>query len=118
MECEFLGDDIEKIKPVIQNEYGSDSAVFDNVFELLIKAGRSLSHTAMMMVPEACGKKYYMSEDKRAFYEYHASFMEPWDGPAAIVITDGRYIGALLDRNGSKTCPLYSNQRWYDHYGF
>ena len=100
LESELLGDDIEKIKPVIQNEYGSDSAVFDNVFELLVKSGRSLSHSAMMMVPEACGKKYYMSEDKRAFYEYHASFMEPWDGPAAIVITDGRFIGALLDRNG------------------
>ncbi|MEE8596388.1 MAG: glutamate synthase subunit alpha, partial [bacterium] len=91
LESELLGDDVEKIKPVIQNEYGSDSAVFDNVFELLIKAGRSLSHSAMMMVPEACGKKYYMSEDKRAFYEYHAAFMEPWDGPAAIVITDGRF---------------------------
>ncbi|MBT3880245.1 MAG: glutamate synthase subunit alpha, partial [Candidatus Scalindua sp.] len=100
LESELLGDDIEKIKPVIQNEYGSDSAVFDNVFELLVKSGRSLSHSAMMMVPEACGKKYYMSEDKRAFYESHASFMEPWDGPAAIVITDGRFIGALLDRNG------------------
>ena len=100
LESELLGDDIEKIKPVIQNEYGSDSAVFDNVFELLVKSGRSLSHSAMMMVPEACGKKYYMSEDKRAFYEYHAAFMEPWDGPAAIVITDGRFIGALLDRNG------------------
>ncbi|MEK6767049.1 MAG: glutamate synthase large subunit [Planctomycetota bacterium] len=100
LNSELFGDDIEKIKPVIQNEFGSDSAIFDNVFELLINAGRSLSHTAMMMVPEACGKKYYMSEDKRAFYEYHASFMEPWDGPAAIVITDGRYIGAMLDRNG------------------
>ena len=100
LNSDLIGDDIEKIKPVIQNEFGSDSAIFDNVFELLINAGRSLSHTAMMMVPEACGKKYYMSEDKRAFYEYHASFMEPWDGPAAIVITDGRYIGAMLDRNG------------------
>lgn len=100
LESEFFGDDIDKVTPVIQNEFGSDSAVFDNVFELLINAGRSLSHSAMMMVPEACGKKYYMSEDKRAFYEYHASFMEPWDGPAAIVITDGRYIGAMLDRNG------------------
>jgi glutamate synthase (NADPH) large chain len=100
LRSELFGNDIEKIKPVIQNEFGSDSAVFDNVFELLINAGRSLSHSAMMMVPEAYGKKYYMSEDKRAFYEYHASFMEPWDGPAAIVITDGRYIGAMLDRNG------------------
>lgn len=100
LKSEIFGKDIEKIKPVIQDEFGSDSAVFDNVFELLINSGRSLAHSAMMMVPEACGKKYYMSEDKRAFYEYHAAFMEPWDGPAAIVITDGRYIGAMLDRNG------------------
>ncbi|MCF6149033.1 MAG: glutamate synthase large subunit [Candidatus Kuenenia sp.] len=100
LKSDLFGDDIEKIKPVIQNEYGSDSSIFDNVFELLVNAGRSLAHAAMMMVPEACGKKYYMSDDKRSFYEFHASFMEPWDGPAAIVITDGRYIGAMLDRNG------------------
>ncbi len=100
LKSDLFGDDIEKIKPVIQNEFGSDSAIFDNVFELLVNAGRLLSHAAMVMVPEAYGKKYYMSEDKRAFYEYHAAFMEPWDGPAAIVITDGRYIGAMLDRNG------------------
>jgi len=100
LKSDLFGDDIEKIKPVIQDESGSDSAIFDNVFELLLKAGRLISHAAMMMVPEAYGKKYYMSEDKRAFYEYHAAFMEPWDGPAAIVITDGRYIGAMLDRNG------------------
>ncbi|GJQ59731.1 MAG: glutamate synthase [Candidatus Scalindua sp.] len=100
LRSDLFGDDIDKIKPIIHDEFGSDSAIFDNVFELLINSGRSLSHAAMMMVPEACGKKYYMSEDKRGFYEYHASFMEPWDGPAAIVITDGRYIGAMLDRNG------------------
>ncbi|MCX7847584.1 MAG: glutamate synthase large subunit [bacterium] len=95
----LFGEDIEKIKPVIV-EGGSDSAMFDNALELLIMAGRSLPHAAMMMVPEAWGPKYTMSEDKRAFYEYHAAIMEPWDGPAAMVITDGRYIGALLDRNG------------------
>ncbi|MCP5005167.1 MAG: glutamate synthase large subunit, partial [Planctomycetes bacterium] len=100
LRSKLYGDDIDKIKPIIHDEFGSDSAIFDNVFELLINSGRSLSHAAMMMVPEAYGKKYYMSEDKRAYYEYHASFMEPWDGPAAIVITDGRYIGAMLDRNG------------------
>ncbi|MBM4053180.1 MAG: glutamate synthase large subunit [Planctomycetes bacterium] len=100
LKSDLFGEDMEKIKPVIQNEFGSDSSIFDNVFELLVNAGRSLAHAAMMMVPEACGKKYYMSDDKRSFYEYHASFMEPWDGPAAIVITDGRYIGAMLDRNG------------------
>lgn len=96
---ELFGGDIEKIKPVIV-EGGSDSAMFDNALELLVMAGRSLPHAAMMMVPEAWGTKYVMSDDKRAFYEYHAAIMEPWDGPAAMVITDGRYIGALLDRNG------------------
>ncbi|MCX7005616.1 MAG: glutamate synthase large subunit [bacterium] len=95
----LFGGDIEKIKPIIVDG-GSDSAMFDNALELLIMAGRSLPHAAMMMVPEAWGPKYMMSEDKRAFYEYHAAIMEPWDGPAAMVITDGRYIGALLDRNG------------------
>ncbi len=95
----LFGEDIEKLKPIIV-EGGSDSAMFDNALELLIMAGRSLPHAAMMMVPEAWGQKYVMSEDKRAFYEYHAAIMEPWDGPAAMVITDGRYIGALLDRNG------------------
>lgn len=95
----LFGPDIEKIKPVIV-EGGSDSAMFDNALEVLIMAGRSLPHAAMMMVPEAWGPKYVMSEDKRAFYEYHAAIMEPWDGPAALVLTDGRYIGAILDRNG------------------
>jgi len=96
---ELLGDDIEKIKPVLV-ESGSDSGIFDNALELLIMAGRSLPHAIMMMVPEAHGPKIKMSEDKRAFYEYHSALMEPWDGPAALVFTDGRYIGATLDRNG------------------
>ena len=95
----LFGDDIKKITPVI-NENGSDSAIFDNALELLIMSGRSLPHSAMMMVPEAWNIKYLMSEDKRAFYEYHSAIMEPWDGPAALVFTDGRYIGATLDRNG------------------
>ncbi|MFA6470399.1 MAG: glutamate synthase large subunit [Candidatus Latescibacterota bacterium] len=95
----LFGDDIEKIKPVIV-EGGSDSSTFDNALELLVMAGRSLPHAMMMMIPEAWGSKFVMSEDKRAFYEYHASFMEPWDGPAAMVFTDGRYVGATLDRNG------------------
>ncbi len=96
---ELLGDDIEKIKPVLM-ESGSDSGIFDNALELLIMAGRSLPHAIMMMVPEAHGPKIKMSEDKRAFYEYHSALMEPWDGPAALAFTDGRYIGATLDRNG------------------
>ena len=94
-----LGEDLEKVLPVVIPG-GSDSAVFDNVLELLVMAGRSLPHAMMMMVPEACGPRIPMSEDKRAFYEYHASLMEPWDGPAAMVFSDGRRIGATLDRNG------------------
>ncbi|MCE5249466.1 glutamate synthase large subunit [bacterium] len=94
-----FGEDIEKIKPVILPG-GSDSSSFDNVLEMLVMAGRSLPHAVMMMIPEAWGSKYLMGEDKRAFYEYHAAFMEPWDGPAALVFTDGRYLGATLDRNG------------------
>jgi len=96
----LFGDDIEKIKPVL-TVGASDSAVFDNALELLVHAGRSLPHAVMMMVPEAWGRKYHMSEDRRAFYEYHSAIMEPWDGPAALIFTDGvRYIGGTLDRNG------------------
>ena len=99
MASDLFGADIEKIRPVLI-ESGSDSAIFDNGLELLVMAGRSLPHAVMMMVPEAFGPKYQMSEDKRAFYEYHSALMEPWDGPAALVFTDGRYIGGTLDRNG------------------
>ena len=95
----LFGPNTRKITPVIMPG-GSDSAMFDNVLELLVQGGRSLPHAVMMMTPEAWGAKYHMSEDKRAFYEYHAAFMEPWDGPAALVFTDGRYLGATLDRNG------------------
>jgi len=96
---EVFGKEIEKLKPAI-TEGLSDSAAFDNALEFLIANGRSLPHAAMMMVPEAWGEKYIMSADKRAFYEFHAAIMEPWDGPAALVITDGRFIGSILDRNG------------------
>jgi glutamate synthase (NADPH) large chain len=99
MKSSLFGEDMEKIKPIL-NENGSDSAIFDNAFELLFTAGRSLPHAMMMMIPEAYGPKIKMSEDKRAFYEYHSALMEPWDGPAAVAFTDGRYIGATLDRNG------------------
>ncbi len=94
-----FGPDIEKIKPVIQ-EGGSDSAMLDNVLELLVLGGRSLPHAMMMLVPEAWGEMYLMGQDQRAFYEYHAAFMEPWDGPASLAFSDGRYVGAALDRNG------------------
>jgi glutamate synthase domain-containing protein 1 len=95
----LFGDEIEKIFPIINPE-ASDSAIFDNVFELLTMAGRSMEHSMMMMVPEAFGFQYHISQDKRAFYEYHMSIMDPWDGPAALAFSDGIKIGAYLDRNG------------------
>lgn len=99
LQSPLFGEDIEKIKPIIV-EGGSDSAMFDNVLELLVMGGRSLPHAMMMMIPEAYGGRAEISEDKRAFYEFHSSLMEPWDGPAALAFCDGRYIGATLDRNG------------------
>jgi glutamate synthase domain-containing protein 2/glutamate synthase domain-containing protein 1/glutamate synthase domain-containing protein 3 len=99
LKSDFFGDEITKLFPVILPG-GSDSAAFDNVYELLIRGGRSVEHSVMMMVPEAFGSRYHISEDKRSFYEYHAAIMEPWDGPAAILFTDGRRIGGTLDRNG------------------
>jgi glutamate synthase domain-containing protein 2/glutamate synthase domain-containing protein 3 len=99
MRSPLFGDDLEKIKPVLIED-ASDSAILDNALELLVMAGRSLPHAMMMLVPEAYGQQIQMSEDKRAFYEFHSALMEPWDGPAALVFTDGRYIGATLDRNG------------------
>jgi glutamate synthase domain-containing protein 2/glutamate synthase domain-containing protein 1/glutamate synthase domain-containing protein 3 len=99
IKSELFKDDIEKIKPII-DESGSDSAIFDNVLELLVLGGRSLPHAMMMMIPEANGPRIQMSEDKRAFYEFHSAVMEPWDGPAAIAFSDARFIGGNLDRNG------------------
>jgi glutamate synthase (NADPH) large chain len=96
---ELYGDDIEKLFPIIA-PYGSDSASFDNALEFLVMGGRSLPHAMMMMIPEAWAGHDEMDPDRRSFYEYHASLMEPWDGPAAVAFTDGRYIGATLDRNG------------------
>ena len=93
----LFGDDIKKLYPIVQAG-GSDSACFDNVLELLVQSGRSLPHAMAMMIPEAWSE--HTPEEKRDFYEYHASLMEPWDGPAAIAFTDGRVIGATLDRNG------------------
>src|SRR6202522_4130651 len=95
----LFGDDLKKLFPVISPD-GSDSANFDNAVELLLQAGRSLPHVMAMLIPEAWAGNPHMQPDKRAFYEYHASLMEPWDGPAAIAFTDGRVIGATLDRNG------------------
>ncbi|MCS7060598.1 MAG: glutamate synthase large subunit [Anaerolineae bacterium] len=91
--------DMHKLMPVII-EGMSDSANFDQMLELLYMSGRSLPHAILMMIPEAWGEKYYMGHDRRGFYEYHANFMEPWDGPAAILFTDGVQAGGILDRNG------------------
>src|SRR5579862_213568 len=93
------GDQIDKLYPVIVPG-GSDSASLDNAVEFLYQSGRSLPHVMAMLIPEAWAGNPDMDEDKRAFYEYHASLMEPWDGPAAMAFTDGRVIGATLDRNG------------------
>jgi glutamate synthase domain-containing protein 2/glutamate synthase domain-containing protein 1/glutamate synthase domain-containing protein 3 len=102
----LFGYDLPKILPVIRED-GSDSAMFDNVFELLALAGRSLPHAMMMMIPEPWSNHESMSDEKRAFYEYHGTIMEPWDGPAAMVFTDGRGIGATLDRNGLRPSRYY-----------
>ena len=95
----LFGTDIEKLKPIIV-EGGSDSAAIDNVFELLVMSGRSLEHAMMMLIPAAWEHDKFMDQELIDFYKYHACFMEPWDGPAAIAFTDGKNIGAVLDRNG------------------
>ena len=94
-----LGKDLEKVWPLIYPGQ-SDSASFDNALELLTMSGYSLAHAVMMMIPEAWEKHATMDAKRHAFYEYHAAMMEPWDGPAAVAFTDGRQIGATLDRNG------------------
>ncbi|WP_112181990.1 MULTISPECIES: glutamate synthase large subunit [Paraliobacillus] len=102
----FNQEELEKILPVIDMD-GSDSTMFDNCFEFLHQSGRSLAHTAMMMIPEPWVNDLEMKENERAFYEYHSTLMEPWDGPAAIIYTDGRKIGASLDRNGLRPARYY-----------
>ncbi|MBU1085984.1 MAG: glutamate synthase large subunit [Candidatus Omnitrophica bacterium] len=99
MSSELFGTDIEKLKPVIV-EGGSDSAAIDNIFELLVLSGRSLEHAMMMLIPAAWQYDEFMEKQLKDFYKYHACFMEPWDGPAAIAFTDGKNVGAVLDRNG------------------
>ncbi|MDD2851065.1 MAG: glutamate synthase large subunit [Desulfuromonadaceae bacterium] len=102
----LFGDDIKKVLPII-NTNGSDSGMFDNCLELLVMSGRSLPHAIMMMVPEPWENHTEMSEEKRAFYEYHSCLIAPWDGPAALAFTDGRSIGAVLDRNGLRPSRYY-----------
>jgi glutamate synthase (NADPH/NADH) large chain len=99
LKSDLFGDDMQKVIPIIQPK-GSDSSSLDNAVELLYQAGRSLPHSLAMLIPEAWDKDESMTREKRAFYEYHASLMEPWDGPAAVAFTDGLVIGAALDRNG------------------
>jgi len=103
---ELFGADLKKILPVIDRD-GSDSAMFDNCLEFLTLTGRSLPHAVMMMIPEPWQNHESMSADKKAFYEYHSCLMEPWNGPASIVFTDGRLIGAVLDRNGLRPSRYY-----------
>ncbi|MGI8422229.1 MAG: glutamate synthase subunit alpha, partial [Gaiellaceae bacterium] len=95
----LFGDDLAKVLPVVRPG-GSDSAAFDNVLELLVLAGRSLPHAMMMMIPEAYARRDDLPEDLVGFYAYHQCLIEAWDGPAAVAFTDGRLIGATLDRNG------------------
>ncbi len=99
MRSDLLGGDLDKLWPLI-GDGNSDSATFDNALELLVAGGYSLSHAMMLMIPEAWNDNPLMDEERRAFYEYNAALMEPWDGPAAVAFTDGRQIGATLDRNG------------------
>ncbi|MDD4236977.1 MAG: glutamate synthase large subunit [Desulfotomaculaceae bacterium] len=105
-ESELFGEDMAKIFPVIDTD-GSDSAMFDNCLEFLALNGRTLPHAAMMIIPEPWSNHESMSDDKKAFYEYHSCMMEPWDGPASIGFTDGSIIGAVLDRNGLRPSRYY-----------
>jgi len=106
LQSDLFGADLKKLLPIVCPD-GSDSAMFDNCLEFLVLSGRSLPHAIMMMIPEPWSNHETMSEDKKAFYEYHSCLMEPWDGPASIVFTDGVKIGAVLDRNGLRPSRYY-----------
>jgi len=106
LESQRFGEKIEKILPII-NPNGSDSAMFDNCLEFMALSGRSLPHAVMMMIPEPWSSNESMSNEKKAFYEYHSCLMEPWDGPAAMAFTDGSKVGAVLDRNGLRPARYY-----------
>ena len=97
---------MSKLFPLVEPDF-SDSGTFDNALEFLLLSGRSLQEAVMMMIPEAWQAHKTMDPAKRAFYEYHSALMEPWDGPASIVFTDGRAIGAVLDRNGLRPSRYY-----------
>src|SRR5208337_4001410 len=106
VDSELFGNDISKLWP-ISYEGQSDTACFDNALEFLVQGGYSLSHAMMMLIPEAWAGNPLMDEERRTFYEYHAALMEPWDGPAAVAFTDGRQIGATLDRNGLRPARYF-----------
>ncbi|WP_332649027.1 glutamate synthase large subunit [Lysinibacillus sp. 54212] len=103
---EAFGDDLQKLLPIIDTT-GSDSSMLDNAFEFFVLAGRTPAQTAMMMIPEPWTENPRISDERKALYQYHASLMEPWDGPTAISFTDGKQIGAILDRNGLRPGRLY-----------
>jgi glutamate synthase (ferredoxin) len=105
-QSKLFGDDIKKIIPVINTD-GSDSAQFDNSVEMLVMAGRELPHAMMMMIPEPWENHESMDAERRAFYEFHSCLIEPWDGPASMAFTDGKMIGACLDRNGLRPSRYY-----------
>ncbi|MBT7538962.1 MAG: glutamate synthase subunit alpha, partial [Gammaproteobacteria bacterium] len=106
VESTLFGEDIKKLFPIVEPDF-SDSGTFDNVLEFLLLSGRTLQESIMMMIPEAWQSDVNMDQTKRDFYEYHSALMEPWDGPASIVFTDGLYIGAVLDRNGLRPSRYY-----------
>ena len=103
---ELFGEDISKLFPIVEPDC-SDSGTFDNVLEFLLLSGRTLQEAIMMMIPEAWESDINMPQHKKDFYEFHSALMEPWDGPASIVFTDGQYIGAVLDRNGLRPSRYY-----------
>ncbi len=103
---DLLGSDLKKILPIIRPD-GSDSAMFDNCLEFLVMTGRSLPHAMMMMIPEPWSNNPAMSDERKAFYEFHSYLMEPWDGPASIAFSDGIQVGAVLDRNGLRPARYY-----------
>ena len=106
MQSDLFGDDLQKLFPIVE-PHTSDSGCFDNAMEMLYHSGRTLQEVVMMMIPEAWQNHHSMPEDKRAFYEYYSALQEPWDGPASVSFTDGKYIGATLDRNGLRPSRFY-----------
>ena len=101
----YLDDDLKKIFPIIEPGK-SDSASLDNVLEFMYLTGKSLAHAVSILIPESWNTKNPISDELRAFYEYHSTFLEPWDGPASLIFSDGRYIGGTLDRNGLRPCGV------------